>query len=293
MSSLDILIPTRNRLLSLIMALAGVAEQDVTDVRVVVSDQGDERAYESGVVKALVRVIEARGGGVEWHEREARGIAEQRDFLLGRASADALLFLDDDVLMEPWVAGRLLETLREERCGFVGAFPAGLSWDRDERPSQERIEYWDGPVRPEVVEPGTDRWELWQLHRAANLHHVARGLAPGEHRLYKVTWCAACVLYDREKLLEVGGFSFWPRLPRYHSGEEVLAQNLLLRRWGGCCIIPSGTYFSELPSTVLNPEGEVDAHALELLPELMRESREQQRLEGSGGRVQGSGTTSG
>jgi hypothetical protein len=179
-----------------------------------------------------------------------------------------VLYLDDDVLMEPWVARRLLETLRAERCGFVGAFPAGLSWEHDLRPTQERIEYWDGPVQPEVVEPGTERWELWQLHRAANLHHVERRLAPGEHRLYKVTWCAACVLYDRKKLLEVGGFSFWPRLPRYHSGEEVLVQNLLLRRWGGCCIIPSGTYFSELPSTVLNPQGTVDAHALDLLPEL-------------------------
>jgi hypothetical protein len=273
MSSLDILIPTRNRLPSLIMTLAGVAEQDVTDVHVVVSDQSDECAYESGVVKALVRVIEARGGEVEWHEREARGIAEQRDFLLGRAQADALLYLDDDVLMEPWVVGRLLETLRRERCDFVGAFPAGLSWAGDERPSQERIEYWDGPVRPEAVEPGTERWELWQLHRAANLRHVELRLAPSEHRLYKVTWCAACVLYDREKLLGVGGFSFWPRLPRYHSGEEVLVQNLLLRSWGGCCIIPSGTYFSELPSTVLNAEGSVDAHALDLLPELVQAMR--------------------
>lgn len=273
MSSLDILIPTRNRIQSLIMTLAGVAEQSVTDVHVVVSDQSDERGRESGVVKALLRVIEARGGEVEWHERGARGIAEQRDFLLGRANADAVLFLDDDVLTESWVAGRLLETLREQRCGFVGAFPAGLSWDHDERPSQERIEYWNGPVQPEEVEPGTDRWELWQLHRAANLRHVERRLRPGEHRIYKVTWCAACVLYDREKLLEAGGFSFWPRLPRHHSGEEVLVQNLLLRRWGGCCIIPSGTYFSELPSTVLNSAGTVDANALDLLPELVRAIR--------------------
>ena len=270
MPSLDILIPTRNRIQSLIMALTGVAGQDITDAHVVVADQSDGRASESGVVKALLRVIEARGGEVEWHERDARGIAEQRDFLLGRARCDAVLYLDDDVLMEPWVVRRLIGTLREQRCGFVGAFPAGLSWDHDQRPAQERIEYWEGPVQPEIVEPGTPRWELWQLHRAANLQHVARRLEPGEHRLYKVTWCAACALYDREKLLAVGGFSFWPRLPRYHSGEEVLVQNLLLRRWGGCCIIPSGTYFSELPSTVLNAAGTVDAHALDLLPDLVK-----------------------
>ena len=70
-------------------------------------------------------------------------------------------------------------------------------------------------------------------------------------------------------LVDVGGFSFWPRLPRYHSGEEVLVQNLLMRRWGGCGLRPSGTCHSELPSTVLNAEGGVDGHALSLLPEMI------------------------
>src|SRR5260221_8767647 len=73
-----------------------------------------------------------------------------------------------------------------------------------------------------------------ELHGAANLYHLSRSLPAGEFRLYKVAWIASCILYDRAKLLEVGGFSFWPRLPRYHSGEEVLVQNLLMRSWGGC-----------------------------------------------------------
>ena len=80
---------------------------------------------------------------------------------------------------------------------------------------------------------------------------------------------ACCVLYDRAKLLEVGGFAFWNRLPRYHSGEEVLVQNQLMRRWGGCAIMPSETWHSELPSTVLNDRGGVDGHALDLLPEML------------------------
>jgi hypothetical protein len=75
-------------------------------------------------------------------------------------------------------------------------------------------------------------------------------------------------MYDRQKLLDVGGFSFWSRLPRFHSGEEVLVQNLLMRRWGGCGMVPSGTYYSQLPSTVLNGEGGVDGHALDLLDEM-------------------------
>jgi hypothetical protein len=100
---------------------------------------------------------------------------------------------------------------------------------------------------------------------------VAQRLEPGETRLYKVAWVASCILYDRHKLLEVGGFSFWSRLPRYHSGEEVLVQNLLMRRWGGCGIMPSGTYHAEVPSMVLNPEGTVDGHALELLDEMVEQ----------------------
>jgi hypothetical protein len=216
-------------------------------------------------------VIEARGGSVEWHHREPRGIAEQRHFLLGRAKADPVLFLDDDVFMEPLVIERLFSVLEAEGCGFVGAFPAGLTFADDVRPDQQAIELWEGPVQPEVVEPEGKSWERWQLHRAANLYHVAQKLSfPFEGFLrYKVVWVAACVLYSREKLLEVGGFSFWERLPRYHKAEDVVVQNLLMRRYGGCGVVPSGTYYAQLETTTFSPEGTVDADAIELLPELV------------------------
>jgi GT2 family glycosyltransferase len=253
------------------MTLSGLAAQSVSDLHLVVADQSSEPARECRVVESLLRIIESRGGSIEWHYRKpSRGIAEQRDFLLGRSTADAVLYLDDDVFMEPWVLETLLDILKEEACGFVGAFPAGLSFRSDVRPQQQRIDYWEGPVTPEAVEQGTEAWERWHLHRAANLYHVAKTIPPGEIRRYKVTWIASCILYDRSKLLEVGGFSFWKRLPRYHSGEEVLVQNLIMRRWGGCAIAPSGTYYSELPSTVLNETGSVDGHALELLPLMVR-----------------------
>lgn len=270
MATVDILLPTRNRLESLILTLSGVAAQTVRALHVIVADQSSEPVGDSPVVQTLRRLIEARGGSVEWHYRiPSQGIAEQRDFLLGRATADSVLYLDDDVFMEPWVVERLLDTLQTERCGFVGAFPTGLSYRNDVRPDQQIVEFWDGSVRPEVVNPGSPEWERWQLHRAANLYHVSQSVPPGEVRRYKVAWIASCILYDRAKLLDVGGFSFWSRLPRYHSGEEVLVQNLLMRRWGGCAIMPSGTYHAEMPSTVLNPAGTVDGHALDLLPEMV------------------------
>lgn len=270
MTTVDVLLPTFNRLESLVMTMSGLATQNHRALRVIVSDQSDTPVESNPVVRMLTRAIEARGGSVEWHHRlPLHGIAEQRNFLLEQATAPAVLFLDDDVLMESWVVGRMLEVLEREECGFVGAFPAGLQWVDDVRPHQQAIEYWEGRVEPEAVTPGRVEWERRQLHRAANLFHVTRGMTFEEARVYKVAWVASCVIYDRSKLSEIGGFGFWDRLPRYHSGEEVLVQNLLMRRWGGCAIAPSGTYYSDVSSTVLNEEGRVDGHALELLPEMI------------------------
>lgn len=270
MARVDVLLPTCNRPESLVMTLSGVAAQSLADLHLVVADQSDQPADASPVVQSLLRVIAARGGSWEWHRRvPCKGIAEQRDFLLRQSSARYVLYLDDDVLMEPWVLERLVATIEEQGCAFVGAFPAGLSYVHDVRPQQQVLHLWAGPVRPEAVEPDSPEWERWNLHRAANVWHMAQQLRPGATALYKLAWIASCVLYDRAKLLEVGGFSFWDRLPRYHSGEEVLVQNLLMRRWGGCCILPSGTYYSELPSTTLNEQGTVDGHALSLLPEMV------------------------
>jgi glycosyltransferase involved in cell wall biosynthesis len=271
MAAVDILLPTYNRLASLIMTLSGVAGQTWRDLRVIVADQSEQPVENEQVLQTLRRVIEARGGSVEWYTRPSvHGIVEQRDFLLQQATANAVLYLDDDVLMEPDVVERMLNTLNSEQCGFVGAFPAGLSHREDVRPQQHIIEYWDGPVLPEAVEPDSPQWERWQLHRAANLYHVSLSVPPEQlPRLYKVAWVASCVMYDRAKLLAVGGFSFWQRLPRWHSGEEVLVQNLLMRRWGGCAMLPSGTWYAQVPTTVLNDAGTVDGHALTLLPEMI------------------------
>ncbi len=270
MATVDILLPTINRLPALVMTLSGVAAQALTDLRVIIADQSDTPVMEQPVVQTLGRIIAARGGTVEYHQRPpVHGIAEQRDFLLRQATADSVLYLDDDVFMEPWVVAQLHATLLAEGCGFVGAFPAGLSHRDDVRPEQQIVEFWEGPVQPEAVDPDTPPWERRQLHRAANLWHAAQQLTPNTIRRYKVAWIASCILYDRAKLLKVGGFDFWQRLPRYHSGEEVLVQNLLMRQWGGCGLMPSGTYYAQVETTVLNDAGTVDGHALDLLPEMI------------------------
>jgi GT2 family glycosyltransferase len=99
----DVLIPTVGRTAELATTLAGLAAQTDASFRVVLSDQSETSDVASRpAVAAMVRVLEAQGRPVTLltHPKR-RGLAEHRQFLLDRASAPAVLFLDDDVWLEP------------------------------------------------------------------------------------------------------------------------------------------------------------------------------------------------
>lgn len=257
----DVLIPAYSRLGALAVTLATLAGQTFRDFRVVISDQTEDAdAAATPEVVAVLRLLQAHGHPVEVHKHlPRRGMAEQRQFLLDRARAPYALFLDADLLLEPWVLAQMVRALREERCGFVGCAAPGLSFLQDVRPHEQHVEFWEGPVRPETVLPGTPAWERHRLHNGANLLHVAArlDLTPERPRRYKVAWVGACVLYDTACLRAAGGFTFWPELPPQHAGEDVAAQLRVMARFGGCGLIPSGVYHQELPTTV--PDRGVDA----------------------------------
>lgn len=265
MPTLDVLIPTYNRPAALAVTLAGLCAQTLrapgeVAFRVVVSDQSDVPVETSAEVRGVLAVLRAHGHGVEVHRHlPRRGLAEQRQFLLDHCNADHALFLDDDLLLEPWAIEQMTRTLEHEGCGFVGSAVIGLSYRDDVRPHEQRCEFWDTRVEPERVERQSDRWDRHRLHNAANIWHVQRdlGLSPGNTRVYKVAWVGGCVLYDAAKLRAVGGFEFWTELPSEHSGEDVLAQLRVMARFGGCGVLPSGVYHLELPTTI--PNREVDA----------------------------------
>ena len=73
------------------------------------------------------------------------------------------------------------------------------------------------------------------------------------------------MLYDRAKLLAVGGFSWWSELPPDHCGEDVAVQTLLRHRYGGCGILPSGVYHLEAPTQVPDRRANTDAVVRRLL----------------------------
>lgn len=259
--AVDVLVPTRHRPTALAATLATLIGQTWRSFRVVVSDQSDGAAsFETGEARSIVRLLEARGHEVHLlRNLPRRGLAQQRQFLLEQARGPHVLYVDDDVLLEPDLIERLVNVLREQRCGFVGSAVIGLSYRDDVRPHQQAVEFWDGPVQPEAVRPHTDAWQRHLLHNAANLWHVQRalGVDAAHPRLYKLAWAGGCVMYDTAKLRDVGGFDFWRELPDEHCGEDVLAQLRVMERYGGCGVMPSGAYHQELPTTV--QQREVDA----------------------------------
>lgn len=268
---LDILIPTYRRPTALAVTLTSLCAQTYRPFRVVISDQTDDGdAIATTEVQAVVRVLQSHGHTVETHRHlPRRGMAEHRQFLLNRAIAPYALYLDDDLILEPWVVANLMQTMQQERCGFVGSAVIGLSFVDDVRPHQQQVEFWEGPVQPEAVRAGTPQWERYKLHNAANVHHLQARLrlSPDTIRPYRVAWVGGCVLYDVAKLRQVGGFTFWEDLPANHCGEDVLAQLRVMAKYGGCGILPSGVYHQEVPTTL--PDRHLDAPQLlpiDLLP---------------------------
>ncbi len=254
MARVDVLIPTCDRACALAVTLTSLASQTFKDLRVVISDQTEgPDSLESGELRAIVRVLRVHRHVVEIHRHlPRRGMAEQRQFLLDQVTAPYALFLDDDLVLESDVIERMHKAIEEEKCGFVGCSVIGLSFIDDVRPDEQAIEFWEGPVEPEEVRPGTPEWQRYRLHNAANLYHVQQklGLTAAHQRKYRVAWVAAGVMYDAAKLREAGGFTFWLELPQQHSGEDVLAQLRVMARYGGCGLIPSGIYHQELPTTI-------------------------------------------
>ena len=261
MATVDVLIPTYRRPAALAVTLTSLIAQTWTDFRVVISDQTEDfDPTGSGEVQNVVRILRAHGNPVEiYRNLPRRGMAQQRQFLLDKAAAPYALFIDDDLVLDAWAVERMLTALREEECGFVGMAVHGLSFVDDVRPDQEAIEFWEGKVKPEEIRPDSPEWERYKLHNAANVYHVQTrlGLTPQTQRKYKIAWVGGCTVYDTAKLRAAGGFIFWRELPPVHCGEDVLAQQRVMARYGGCGLIPSGVYHQELPTTL--PDRTVNA----------------------------------
>src|SRR5215207_4135990 len=173
--------------------------------------------------------------------------------------------------MEPFVVQRLLSVLKSNGCGFVGTFPAGLTFAQDVRPDQQDVRFWEGSVEPEVVEVEGRNCERWPLHRTANLHHVAKELAlpPGGFLRYKAAPTARASS-TTERSSSRSAVSRSVTACRATTPAKTSSSRTC------CCDAtaaagspPSGTYHAEVETTTFSPTGAVEAEALDLLPELV------------------------
>ncbi len=272
MALIDVLIPTYRRKTGLAIVLTSLLAQTFQDFDVIISDQtnDDDTYLESVEIQTLVQALKWHGHQVMLYRHlPPRGMAEQRNFLVEQSRAPYIHFLDDDVLLDPPVMERMFRVLQAERCGFVGCAATGLDYLKDVRSHEQHIEPWKGPVEPEPFEPDSIPWERHMVNNAANPLHLEQPYVKGGGVVrYKVAWVGgANILYDRAKLLDVGGFSWWYRLPPVHAGEEVVVQFLLIRKYGGCGLLPSGTYHLGLPTNVEDRR----CNATELFGELIQE----------------------
>lgn len=251
---IHVLIPTFKRLKALAVTLTSLCFQTEKNFEVVISDQSfDESLEQDATIQTVVHLLELHGNPVSIIKNiPQKGMAQQRQFLLDHSDSPYSLFLDDDIILEPYVLKNMKQTLQKYNCGFVGSALTGLSYRNDFRPHQQQIEFWEDEIKPETIIPNGLLWQRYRLHNAANILHVQEKYEfdTDNPKPYKVAWVGGCVMYDTQKLIDAGGFQFWKDLPEQHCGEDVLAQLRVMKQYGGCGIIPSGAYHQEVATSI-------------------------------------------
>lgn len=253
---IDVLIPTYKRSKALAVTLTSLYYQEEEGFEIVIANQSEEESIsEDETVASVMQLLNTKGIRVSIISNlPRRGMAQQRQFLLDHCDSNYSLFLDDDVILEPYVLKNMKQIIKKYGCGFVGSVLIGFFYENDFRPDEQHIEFWEEIVKPETIVPNGSPRKRYLLHNAANVLHVQQkyDCTPDEPKAYKVAWVGGCMLYDTEKLISCGGFQFWKELPAEHCGEDVLAQLRVMKKYGGCGILPSGVYHQELEPPYLN-----------------------------------------
>jgi GT2 family glycosyltransferase len=241
-SVIDVLVPTRDRPAELATTLAGLAAQESPPFRVVISDQSDLPMGHA--VLSMVRALRRQGVPVSTlRNMPRRGMAHQRDFLLRQSASPYVIYLDDDVWLANDALQRLHTAIESLDCGLVGFAMQRLSYLADDRPAAS-----------EHIKP-----ERWTLHNPDNPTHSgdSLGLRQGEWRTNKIAWIGGCALFSRSALEAVGGFSFWKDVPEDLGGEDVVAQQRVMARFGGAGILPSAAVHLGFPTSA--PSDRIEA----------------------------------
>jgi Glycosyl transferase family 2 len=158
MAQVAVLIPTRSERpedIRLDHVLHGLVFTSLSDLRVVIRDEGDTGAFTSRTVRQLVDLLTRRGVAVEYHRVAATsGAAVARQELVTTLRGEPFAcFLDDDMCVAPDAIGRLHEMLvSHPDWGFV----QGQKIEADPARS-----YWNDINRLTGCDPAAEPFRVW------------------------------------------------------------------------------------------------------------------------------------
>jgi glycosyltransferase involved in cell wall biosynthesis len=107
---LDIVIPTYNRPTALAVTLTSLISQTYRSFNLLISDQSNSPAsFQSPEFNAVLNVLYSHGHCITlFRHLPKRGMAEHRQFLLDQVRSEFVLYMDDDLILEPYVVDLLL-----------------------------------------------------------------------------------------------------------------------------------------------------------------------------------------
>src|ERR1700712_1429927 len=116
---IHILIPTYKRVKALAVTLTSLYYQSETSFDIVVADQsGDNALEEDQTIQTIKRLLEIKGHSVSILKNlPAKGMAQQRQFLLDHSTSKYSLFLDDDLILDSYVVRNMKRVLIEQAIG--------------------------------------------------------------------------------------------------------------------------------------------------------------------------------
>ncbi len=110
-ASISVIIPTKNRANDLKCTLESLTSQTRSPDEILVVDQSPEPSFEPGEVPEGVTYIYAP---------QVSGITVARNVAMERAKGDLLIFLDDDVILEPQYIEEIVRTYQPGVAGVSG-----------------------------------------------------------------------------------------------------------------------------------------------------------------------------
>jgi glycosyltransferase involved in cell wall biosynthesis len=208
----DVLVCTKDGCKELPTLLSSLSFQTFTNFHVIIRDESQSvSALSNPIVVKTLDLLARKGIQVSFtRDWVSKGICYARYKTLELAKNEYVWFVDDDVIAEPDCLEHLMDVIRDKKSGYVQG--SKVSVDNS---------YGFSSFDPNAVQVVNQE----SLSIFAYYHgNIVAPLCIGD---------TANLLFDRQKLMAVGGFAFFEMLGSSLLGEDWIAAALTADRYGG------------------------------------------------------------